>query len=141
MPERTYHADTNAAAVNKDVDESSRRFARQPEPPPTAVSADGMWVADDRRGLIRANDYPTSGAWLVTVDGVTVGSVRPKYSGARTKRWTALINGMPILGGRAFPSRDKATIQILLEHQHLQDQVASEGRRGHRASRATPPGV
>ncbi len=65
--------------------------------------AGGMWAADDRCDLIRANDYPTSGAWLVIVEGVAVGSVRPQYSSARTKRWTALINGMPILGGRAFP--------------------------------------
>lgn len=98
-----------------------------------------MWAADDGRDLIRANDYPTSGAWLVTVDGVTVGSVRPKYSSARTKRWTALINGMPVLGGRTFPSRDKAAIQLLLEHKHLQDRAARDGRRRHLTRRATPP--
>jgi hypothetical protein len=60
-----------------------------------------MWAADNRRDLIRASDYPTSGAWLVTIEGVTVGSVQPTYSGARAKRWTALINGMSVLGGRA----------------------------------------
>ena len=54
-----------------------------------AISAGGMWAADDRRDLIRASDYPTSGAWLVTVEGVTVGSVQPTYSSARAKRWTA----------------------------------------------------
>jgi hypothetical protein len=30
-----------------------------------AISAGGMWAADDRRDLIRASDYPTSGAWMV----------------------------------------------------------------------------
>lgn len=38
-----------------------------------------MWAADDRRDLIRTSDYPTSGAWSVTVEGVTVGSVQPTY--------------------------------------------------------------
>jgi hypothetical protein len=93
-----------------------------------------MWAADDRRDLIRTSDYPTSGAWSVTVEGVTVGSVQPTYSGARAKRWTALINGMSVLvGGRAFPSRDKAAIQVLLEHEHRQDRAAHEGlRKGSR---------
>jgi hypothetical protein len=122
------HAETSAMVVNEDVDGSFQRSAgRQPEPSRTVVSAGGMWAADDRRDLIRASDYPTSGAWLVTVEGVPVGSVRPTYSGARTKRWTALINGMPLLGGRAFPSRDKAAIQVLLEHKLLQGRTR-EGR-------------
>lgn len=116
--------------VNEGVDGPSRRSAqRQLEPPRTAVSAGGMWAADDRRDLIRASDYPTSGAWLVTIEGVTVGSVQPTHSGARAKRWTALINGMSVLGGRAFSSRDKAAIQVLLEHEHRQDRAAHEGLR------------
>jgi hypothetical protein len=88
-----------------------------------------MWAADDRRDLIRASDYPTSGAWLVTVEGVTVGSVQPTCSNARAKRWTALINGVPVLGGRAFPSRDKAAIQVLLHHEHRQDRATRDSRR------------
>jgi hypothetical protein len=47
----------------------------------------------------------------------------------RTKRWTALINGVPVLGGRAFPSRDKAAIQILLHHEHRQDRATRNNRR------------
>jgi hypothetical protein len=86
-------------------------------------------AADDRRDLIRASDYPTSGAWLVTIEGVTVGSVQPTYSNARAKRWTALINGVSVLGGRAFPSRDKAAIQALLHHEHRQDRATRNGRR------------
>jgi hypothetical protein len=129
-PEPTRHEQTSAPTVNDDGDGPSRRCARrQREPPRTALSAGGMWAADDRRDLIRASDYPTSGAWLVTVEGVTVGSVQPTYSGARTKRWTALINGVSVLGGRAFPSRDKAAIQVLLEHEHRQDRATHDGRR------------
>jgi hypothetical protein len=82
-----------------------------------------------RRDLIRASDYLTSGAWLVTVEGVTVGSVQPTYSSTRAKRWTALINGVPVLGGRAFPSRDKAAIQVLLHHEHRQDRATRDSRR------------
>jgi hypothetical protein len=66
--------------------------------------------------------------------GVTVGSVQPTYSGTRAKRWTALINGVSVLGGRAFPSRDKAAIQVLLEHEHRQDRATRDGRR-----RGSPP--
>jgi hypothetical protein len=51
------------------------------------------------------------------------------YSSTRAKRWTALINGVSVLGGRAFPSRDKAAIQVLLEHEHRQDRAARDGRR------------
>ena len=98
--------------------------------------AQGMWAADDRRDLIRANDYPTSGAWLVTIEGLTVGSVQPTYSGARAKRWTALINSVSVLGGRAFPSRDKAAIQVLLQHEHRQDRATRNGRR--RGARLPP---
>jgi hypothetical protein len=36
-----------------------------------------MWRADDRHDLIHASDYPVSGAWLVTVEGVPVDSVQP----------------------------------------------------------------
>jgi hypothetical protein len=93
-------------------------------------------TADDRRDLIRASDYATSGAWLVTIEGVTVGSVQPTYSGARAKRWTALINGVSVLSGRAFPSRDKAAIQVFLEHEHRQDRATRDGRR--RGSRPPP---
>jgi hypothetical protein len=126
-PEPVRHEETSAPPVNDGVDRTSPRSAqRQLDPPRTAVSAGGMWAADDRRDLIRASDYPTSGAWLVTVEGVTV---QPTYSGARAKRWTALINGMSVLGGRAFPNRDKAAIQVLLEHEHRQNQAAREGRR------------
>jgi hypothetical protein len=71
-----------------------------------------MWAADDRRDLIRASDYPTSDAWLVTIEGMTVSNVQPTYSSTRTTRWTALINGVSVLGGRAVPSRDKAAIQV-----------------------------
>ncbi|MGH3866495.1 MAG: hypothetical protein ACRDQ4_10230 [Pseudonocardiaceae bacterium] len=114
-PEPARHEEPSVPAVNDGVDGLSPCSAqRQLEPPRTALSAGGMWAADDRRDLIRASDYPTSGAWLVTIAGVTVGSVQPTYSSARTKRWTALINGMPVLGGQAFPSRDKAAIQVLL---------------------------
>jgi hypothetical protein len=129
-PEPAQHEETSASTVNDSVDELSRRSPqRQREPPRTAVSAGGMGAADDRRDLIRASDYPTSGAWLVTVEGVTAGSVQPTHSSARATRWTALINGVSILGGRAFPSRDKATIQVLLEHEHRQDRAARDGRR------------
>lgn len=129
-PQPARHEQTSAPTVNDGVDGPSWRCAqRQREPPRTAVSAGGMWATDDRHDLIHASDYPTSGAWLVTIEGVTVGSVQPTYSSARTKRWTALINGVPVLGGRAFPSRDKAAIQILLEHKHRQDQAARNGHR------------
>jgi hypothetical protein len=122
--------ETSTPPVNDGVDGNSRRSAqRHLEPSRAAVSAGGMWAGDDRRDLIRASDYATSGAWLVTVEGVTVGSVQPTYSGARAKRWTALINGVSVLGGRAFPSRDKAAIQVLLEHEHRQDRAIREGRR------------
>jgi hypothetical protein len=133
-PEPARHEETSAPTVNDGVDGPSQRCAqRQREPPRTAVSAGGMWAADDRRDLIRASDYATSGTWLVTVEGVTVGSVQPTYSGARAKRWTALINGVSVLGGRAFPSRDKAAIQVLLEHEHRQDRATRDGhRRGTR---------
>jgi hypothetical protein len=128
-PEPARYKEPSAPIVNDGVDGSFQCSAqRQFEPPRTAVSAGGMWAADDRRDLIRASDYATSGAWLVTVEGVTVGSVQPTYSGARAKRWTALINGMSVLGGRAFPSRDKAALQILLEHEHRQNRAAHEGR-------------
>jgi hypothetical protein len=137
-PQPARHEQTSTPTVNDDVDGSSRRCAqRQREPPHTAVSAGGMWAADDRHDLIHASDYPTSGAWLVTVEGMPVGSVQPTYSSARAKRWTALINGVSILGGRVFPSRDKAAIQVLLEHKHQQDQATRDGhRRGSRQSRA-----
>jgi hypothetical protein len=129
-PQPVRHEETSASTVNDGVDGPSRRCAQhQRESPRTAVSAGGMWAADDRRDLIRASDYPTSGAWLVTVEGVTVGSVQPTYSNARAKRWTALINGVPVLGGRAFPSRDKAAIQVLLHHEHRQDRATRDGRR------------
>ena len=129
-PEPARYEETSAPIVNDGVDGLFQCSAqRQLEPPRTAMSAGGMWAADDRRDLIRASDYPTSGAWLVTVEGVTVGSVQPTYSGARAKRWTALINGVSVLGGRAFPSRDKAAIQVLLEHEHRQDRAARDGRR------------
>jgi hypothetical protein len=129
-PEPARHEQTSAPTVNGSVDGPTRRCAqRQLEPPRTAVSAGGMWAADDRRDLIRASDYPTSGAWLVTVEGLTVGSVQPTYSSTRAKRWTALINGVSVLGGRAFPSRDKAAIQVLLEHEHRQDRATRDGRR------------
>ncbi|MGH3754419.1 MAG: hypothetical protein ACRDRP_17305 [Pseudonocardiaceae bacterium] len=112
-------AETSDAAVNDKVDESSRHTTRRhPEPPRTPVSAGGKWATDDRRDLVHADDYHASGVWRVIVDGVIVGSVRPTYSSARTKRWTALINGIQILGGRIFPNRDKAAIQILLEHKY-----------------------
>jgi hypothetical protein len=129
-PAPARHEGTSAPTVREGGDGPSRRCTqRQREPPRTAVSAGGMWAADDRHDLIHASDYPTSGAWLVTVEGVPVGSVQPTYSSARTKRWTALINGVSVLGGRAFPSRDKAAIQVLLEHKHRQDQAARDGRR------------
>jgi len=128
-PEPTRHEQTSPPTVNDGVDGLSRRSPRRREPPRTTISAGGMWAADDRRDLIRARDYPTSGAWLVTVEGVPVGSVQPTYSSARAKRWTALINGVSVLGGRAFPSRDKAAIQVLLEHEHRQDRAARDGRR------------
>lgn len=127
-PEPTRQAETSDVAVNDKVDESSRHTARRhPEPPRTPVSAGGKWAADDRLDLVRADDYQVSGAWRVIVDGVIVGSVRPTCSSARTKRWIAMINGMPILGGRVFPSRDKAAIQILLEHKYQEDRA--HGRR------------
>ena len=129
-PQPARHQQTSTPAVNDGVDGPSRRSTyRQRESPRTAVSAGGMWAADDRRDLIRASDYPTSGAWLVTVEGLTVGSVQPTYSSTRAKRWTALINGVPVLGGRAFTSRDKAAIQILLHHKHQQDRATHDGRR------------
>jgi hypothetical protein len=128
-PEPPRHEQTSAPTVNDGGDGLSWRSARRREPPRTAISASGMWAADDRRDLIRASDYPTSGAWLVTVEGVTVGSVQPTSSSTRAKRWTALINGVSVLGGRAFPSRDKAAIQVLLEHEHRQDRAARDGRR------------
>jgi hypothetical protein len=104
-PEPARHEETNAPIVNDGVDGPFQCSAqRQLEPPRTAISAGGMCAADDRRDLRRASDYPTSGAWLVTVEGVTVGSVQPTYSGARAKRWTSLINGVSVLGGRAFPA-------------------------------------
>ena len=133
-PQPARHTETSTPPVNDGVDAPSWRCAQhQRESPRTAVSAGGMWAADDRRDLIRASDYPTSGAWLVTVEGVTVGSVQPTYSTTRAKRWTALINGVPVLGGRAFPSRDKAAIQVLLEHEHRQDRATHDGhRRGSR---------
>jgi hypothetical protein len=129
-PQPARHAETSTPSVNNGVDGPSWRCAQhQRESPRTAVSAGGRWAADDRRDLIRASDYPTSGAWLVTVEGVTVGSVQPTSSNARAKRWTALINGVPVLGGRAFPSRDKAAIQVLLHHEHRQDRATHDGRR------------
>lgn len=135
-PQPTRHEQTSAPTVNDGVDGLSRRSAQRRESPRTAVSAGGMWAADDRRDLIRASDYATSGAWLVTVEGVTLGSVQPTYSGTRAKRWTTLINGVSVLGGRAFPSRDKAAIQVLLEHEHRQDQAT---RDGHRRGTRPPP--
>jgi hypothetical protein len=133
-PQPARHEQTSAPTVNDGVGGPSRRSPQgQLKPPRTAVSAGGMWAADDRHDLIHANDYPTSGAWLVTVEGVPIGSVQPTYSSARTKRWTALLNGVSILGGRTFSSRDKAAIQVLLEHKHRQDQAARDGhRRGSR---------
>lgn len=129
-PQPARHEQTSPPTVNDGVDGPTRRSTqRQREPPHTALSAGGRWAADDRRDLIRASDYPTSGAWLVTVEGMTVGSVQPTYSSTRAKRWTALINGVSVLGGRAFPSRDKAAIQVLLEHEHRQDRTARDGRR------------
>lgn len=129
-PQPARHEQTSTPTVNDGVDGPSRRSAeRQREPPRTAISAGGIWAADDRRDLIRASDYPTSGAWLVTVEGVPVGSVQPTYSSTRAKRWTALINGVSVLGGRVFPSRDKAAIQILLEHEHRQDRATPDSRR------------
>ncbi len=129
-PEPTRQTETSVTDINKHVDDSPRGpTRRQPASPRKAVSAGGKWAADDRRDLIRADDYQTSGVWLVTVDGVTVGSVQPKYSSARTKRWTALINGMPILDGRSFPSRDKAAIQLLLEHNYMEERVRNRRRR------------
>ncbi len=119
-PEPARHEQTSPPTVNDGVDGPSRRSPQRREPPHTAISAGGMGAAEDRRDLIRASDYPTSGAWLVTVEGMTVGSVQPTYSSTRAKRWTALINGVSVLGGRAFPSRDKAAIQVLLEHEHHQ---------------------
>jgi hypothetical protein len=133
-PQPARHEQTSAPTVNDGVDGPSQRCAQhQREPPRTAVSAGGMWAADDRRDLIRASDYATSGTWLVTVEGVTVGSVQPTYSSTRAKRWTALINGVSVLGGRAFPSRDKAAIQVLLEHEHRQNRPTRDShRRGTR---------
>lgn len=95
-----YHDEPDAPTVNDGVDDLSRCCAqRQRKPPRTAASAGGMWAAADRRDLIRASDYPTRGAWLITVEGVTVGSVQPTSSSTRATRWTALINGVSILGG------------------------------------------
>ena len=129
-PEPARHEETSVPTVNDGVDRPSRHCTqRQVEPSHTAVSAGGMWAADDRHDLIRASDYPTSGAWLVTIEGVTVGSVQPTYSGARAKRWTALINGVSIFGGKALTSRNKAAIQVLVEHKLRQDRAAHEGRR------------
>ncbi|MGH9208405.1 MAG: hypothetical protein ACRD1G_17935 [Acidimicrobiales bacterium] len=129
-PEPARHEEPSVLVVNDDVDRLSQRCTqRQVEPSRTAVSAGGMWAADDRHDLIRASDYLTSGAWLVTVEGVAVGSVQPTYSGARAKRWTALINGMSIFGGKALTSRNKAAIQVLMEHKRRQDRAAHEGLR------------
>ena len=92
-----------------------------------------MWTADDRCDLIRANDYPTSGAWLVIVEGVAVDSARPECSGACTKRWIALINGMHVLGGRGFPAATRP------QSRSLARPGGGEGPRRHLTSCATPP--
>lgn len=43
---------------------------------------------DDRYGLVRAEHYPQTGRWLVTIDGHPIGSVAPERRG-NTKRWSA----------------------------------------------------
>ncbi len=86
-PQPARHAETSTPSVNDGGDGPCWRCAQhQRESPRTAICAGGMGAADDRRDLIRASDYPTSGAWLVTIEDVTVASVQPTYSNARATR-------------------------------------------------------
>ena len=55
--------ETSVSTINDGFGEPSRPFAcRRSEPPHMVVFAGGMGAADDRRDLIRVNDYPTSDA-------------------------------------------------------------------------------
>lgn len=67
-------------------------------------------------GLVRAEDYATTGRWLVTVDGQPIGAVRRMFTARGVKQWTTWLGDTRLRLHRAPRSRQDAAVQVLMAY-------------------------